>query len=292
MTQGTLITAPVLPSVRRPARRERSFVLRHLGALVLVAASVAIVVVVAAAPLIAHFSPIDVVGPARTAPNGTYWFGTDNLGRDVFSRTLFGGQQTLAIAAISIAVATFIGVLIGVVAGYFSGAGSMTLMRLMDVLLAFPTMLLALVVIAVAGSNAQTLTIAVAIAYIPTFARVVFGSTRRIRSEDYILAARVVGCSTLRILYNHVLRSLFVEIIILASSALGWAVLLAAGLSFLGFGVTPPDPEWGASLSAGTAYINNAFWMSAAPGVAITLVILITNLAGDRIAAWWQRTGR
>jgi ABC-type dipeptide/oligopeptide/nickel transport system permease subunit len=272
MTGPIPVSAPA-KGARRPFR----------GALLYVIAAV-IVAGVLLAPLIAPHNPAALVGPARSAPSLAHWFGIDGLGRDVWSRTLFGGQQTLLMAGGSTLIAALIGVPLGIFAGYFGKIRGAITMRFMDVLLAFPGLLLALVIITVAGPGVLTTTVAVGISFIPVFAKVIYGTTQRVRAEEYIAAARVIGASSWRIMTRHILPVVLTEVLVLVSSAIGWTTLLCAGLSFLGFGVAPPTAEWGADLGAGAKYLAQAWWISAAPGLAITLTILIANFLGDYMA--------
>jgi len=265
----------------RPPRRRRAL---DVGGLAVCGASALLVLAVVAAGLLTPYDPNDIVGAARSAPSAAHLLGTDHLGRDVLARTLFGGQQTLTIAALSTLLATVVGVPIGLFAGYLGGLRAGASMRVMDVLLAFPGILLALIVITIGGTGRGSAILAVGISFVPVFARVVYGSTQRARAEEYISAAKVVGCSSLRIMTRHVLPVVLVEVVVLASSAIGWTTLLSASLNFLGFGVAPPTAEWGADLGAGTRYIAQAWWISAAPGLAVTLTILLSNFLGDFFA--------
>jgi peptide/nickel transport system permease protein len=266
---------------QRPPRRRQAL---DVGGLAVCGASALLVLAVVAAGLLTPYDPNDIVGAARSAPSAAHLLGTDHLGRDVLARTLFGGQQTLTIAALSTLLATLVGVPIGLFAGYLGGLRAGASMRVMDVLLAFPGILLALIVITIGGTGRGSAILAVGISFVPVFARVVYGSTQRARAEEYISAAKVVGCSSLRIMTRHVLPVVLVEVVVLASSAIGWTTLLSASLNFLGFGVAPPTAEWGADLGAGTRYIAQAWWISAAPGLAVTLTILLSNFLGDFFA--------
>jgi peptide/nickel transport system permease protein len=169
-------------------------------------------------------------------------------------------------------------------AGYVGGLRAGASMRVMDVLLAFPGILLALIIITIGGTGRGSAILAVGISFVPVFARVVYGSTQRSRAEEYIAAAQVVGCSSTRIMVRHVLPVVLIEVVVLASAAIGWTTLLSASLNFLGFGVAPPTAEWGADLGAGTRYIAQAWWISAAPGLAVTVTILLSNFLGDLVA--------
>ena len=273
MTQTTAI------SIAQPVRRRPK--LRGLAIYII---GLVIVVLVVFAPLIAPFDPAKIVGQARLAPSLDHLFGTDQLGRDVWSRTLYGGQNTLFMAVGSTLIATIIGVPLGIFAGYFGKWRGAVTMRFMDILLAFPGLLLALVIITIFGPGLITTTIAVGISFIPVFARVIYGTTQRIRAEEYIAAARVIGASSWRIMGRHVVPVVLTEVLVLFSSAIGWTTLLCAALSFLGFGVAPPTAEWGVDLGTGSKYLAQAWWISAGPGFAITLTILVANFLGDYIA--------
>jgi ABC-type dipeptide/oligopeptide/nickel transport system permease subunit len=275
------MTATVEASTRRPTRQRRTL---DAGGLVVCGASLLVVAAVVAAGLLTRYDPNEIVGAARSGPSAAHLFGTDHLGRDVLARTLHGGQQTLTIAALSTLLATVVGVPIGLFAGYVGGIRAGISMRVMDVLLAFPGILLALIVITIGGTGRGSAILAVGVSFVPVFARVVYGSTQRARAEEYIAAAVVVGCSSLRIMVRHVLPVVLVEVVVLASSAIGWTTLLSASLNFLGFGVAPPTAEWGADLGAGTRYIAQAWWISVAPGLAVTLTILLSNFLGDYFA--------
>lgn len=243
------------------------------------------------APLLAPSDPTAIVGPARAHPSAAHWFGLDGLGRDVLSRTLFGGRETLLIALLSTFFAALVGVPIGMLAGYVGRWPAAVTMRVTDVFLAFPGLLLALVIVTIRGPGTPTVVVAVAISFAPVFARVLYGATQRIRGQEYVAAARVVGCGPARILTRHVFPVILPELIVVLSSAIGWTTLLSATLNFLGFGVRPPAPEWGADLAAGVNYISQAWWISTAPGVAITLVILLANLVGDYLGGLLTHAG-
>jgi ABC-type dipeptide/oligopeptide/nickel transport system permease subunit len=250
-----------------------------------------LVAAVALAPLLAPSDPTAIVGAARAHPDAGHWFGLDGLGRDVLSRTLFGGRETLVIALLSTFFAALVGVPIGMIAGYLGRWPAAVTMRTMDVFLAFPGLLLALVIVTIRGPGTATVVVAVAVSFAPVFARVFYGATQRVRGQEYIAAARVVGCGRMRILTRHVFPVILPELIVVLSSAIGWTALLSATLNFLGFGVRPPAPEWGADLSAGVNYISQAWWISTAPGIALTLVILVANLVGDYLGGLLTRAG-
>jgi ABC-type dipeptide/oligopeptide/nickel transport system permease subunit len=288
MSSPAAVQSGAMPA-GKPERSSRGRI-RHAAArdpIGLVALIIGVIIVLAAllAPVLPLVSPTLIAAPPRLAPSWQHWLGTDQFGHDVLSRIVWGSRSTLAVAALSTVLAAVIGVPLGILAGYIPRWFSAGLiMRCSDVLLAFPGLMLALLVVSVLGAGNRTLVIAIGISFIPIFARFAFTSSRSVREQDYVAAARVVGCSPFRIMRSHVLPILETEILVLVSSAIGWAVLLAATLSFLGFGVAPPAPNWGSDLAAGEDYLVQAWWISATAGAAITLVILVSTYIGDFIA--------
>jgi ABC-type dipeptide/oligopeptide/nickel transport system permease subunit len=246
---------------------------------------VLLVAVAALAPVLAPYDPVHVTSDTLAPPNLHHPFGTDQFGRDVLSRVIWGARLTLLAPVVGIGISTVVGVPLGMLAGYSNRWLSGLIMRAMDVMLAFPGLLLALIVVTVLGSGLVNVMLAIGIAFIPVFARVVYGSTLAARGQDYVLAARAVGCSPLRIMALHILPNVMTQIVVIASSAVGWAILTATTLNFLGFGVKLPTPEWGADLAAGKDWLRLAWWTSTFPGLAITVVILASNYIGDQIAA-------
>ena len=236
------------------------------------------------APWISPHSPTAVSSVLLAGPSGQHWFGTDNLGRDVFSRTLWGGRVSLVSAALAVIMATVVGTALGLLAGYSHRLVSALIMRVMDIVLGFPALLLALLVLATAGGGMLPEAIAISISFVPVFTRVVYLSSLSIKQEGYVTAARVAGLRAGTIMRKHILPGVRSEVIVIMTSAFGWAILLASTLSFLGLGVQPPTPDWGADLNAGQSYLVDGWWISVAPGAAITLSILLVNLLGDHLA--------
>lgn len=285
-TAGGRVAAPPYPGrPRLVAARFRLAARRDPLGFVAMVLALLLVLTALLAPLLPLPNPASLVAPAQQAPSLHHLFGTDQLGRDMLSRTIWGARHTLVTAVLSTALAAALGTPLGILAGYISGWPSGVVMRVMDVLLAFPGLLLALVVVTILGPGVTTVVLAVGISFAPVFARVGYGPTRSIRAQDYIAAARAVGCSPLRVIRRHVLPVLASEIIVVVSSAIGWTTLLAATLDFLGFGIRPPTPDWGADLAAGVQYLGQAWWISAAPGIAITITILVANYLGDFLAS-------
>jgi peptide/nickel transport system permease protein len=286
---GAVVARPVAPP--RPTRlrilTERFRLAARHDKVGLIAAVLSLLLVLMAllAPLLPLPSPVNLVAAARLPPSAQHLLGTDELGRDVLSRTVWGARNTLLTAVLSTALAAALGIPLGVLAGYLTRWPSGVIMRVMDVLLAFPGLLLALVIVTILGPGVSTVVLAVGVSFTPVFARVGYGPVRSIRAQDYVAAARAVGCSPVRIICRHVLPVLTSELIVVISSAIGWTTLLAATLDFLGFGIRPPTADWGADLSAGVQYLNQAWWISAAPGIAITVTILLANYLGDFLAS-------
>ena len=244
-----------------------------------------IVLLAVLAPFIAPYDPVHVSTDNLAPPNLRHPFGTDQFGRDMLSRILWGARLTLLAPVVGIGISTLFGVPLGLLAGYSTRWMSGLIMRVMDVMLAFPGLLLALIVVTIIGPGVVNVMVAIGIAFIPVFARVVYGSTLAVRGQDYVTAARSLGCTPRWLVARHILPNLATQIIVIASSAVGWAILTATTLNFLGFGVKLPTPEWGADLAAGKDWLQLAWWTSACPGLAITAVILAANYLGDHIAA-------
>jgi ABC-type dipeptide/oligopeptide/nickel transport system permease subunit len=280
------MTEPVSAVVRRRrarvARRRRAHA-RGAG-LVIGGLLAVIVLAVALAPLLTSHSPTDTSGDLLVGPGGAHLFGTDQLGRDVFSRTLYGGRSSLLAAVISVAMATVAGMVLGLVAGYSPPVISTMIMRAMDIVLGFPALLLALLILATVGSGLWPEAIAISISFVPIFTRVVYSSSISVREEGYVTAARVMGVRALTIVGRHIAPGVRTEVLVIMTSAFGWSILLNCTLSFLGLGAQPPDPDWGADLSNGQSYLVDGWWISVAPGAAITLTVLLVNLLGDHLA--------
>ena len=214
-------------------------------------------------------------------PSGAHWFGTDHLGRDMFSRIIFGSRISLQVGLISIGIATFIGGFLGAITGYYGGLLDNAVMRIMDIILAIPGILLAITIIAILGHGLTNVMIAVSIGMIPVEARVVRASVITVRDQEFVEAAKAVGTGDLRIIFKHILPNAMAQIIVQATLGVAGAILTAAALSFLGIGIQPPTPEWGTMLSEGRMNLRDHWHVTVIPGLAIMTTILALNLLGD-----------
>jgi peptide/nickel transport system permease protein len=241
-----------------------------------------LVLIAIIAPVIAPASPVEMDYSNLLKPPSSYnLFGTDDLGRDIFSRVLWGGRESLRVAVTAILVACTGAILVGMVSGYFGGKVDSVIMRLMDVLLAFPDILLLLSIVAALGPNLGTVLIAIGISAIPGISRFVRGTVLAIKNNEYVMAAEVLGAGHGYIMFTQILPNIMAPLIIYATLGLGNAIMITAGLSYIGLGAQPPSPEWGAMLNYGRNFMHNAWWMSVFPGLAIFLAVLFINLLGD-----------
>ncbi|HLQ84638.1 MAG TPA: ABC transporter permease [Salinisphaeraceae bacterium] len=235
-----------------------------------------------AAPLLTGYDPTNQdLSQAFLPPSWQHWLGTDNLGRDVFARIMYGGRYTLMIGVIAVGIATLIGVPIGLASGYYGGATDMVIQRGADILLSFNPFLLALILVAALGIGLQSVTIAAGIGVLPQFVRIARAEALSIRETDYVAAAVNFGERSAIILWRHVLPNSLTPIIVYATLNIGTTILIAAGLGFLGLGVQPPTPEWGSMLGEARTYIFHAPFLMTFPGLAIFLAVFSFNLLGD-----------
>jgi peptide/nickel transport system permease protein len=277
----------IVPQLRRPqshfARVWRDLLEDRAAVL-----SAIVLVVVAAfvilAPFVATHDPLATDPAKRLAPplTGGYLLGSDELGRDIYSRLAYGGRTSLVVAIVPVIIATIIGGILGLAAGYFRRLDS-PIMRVTDVLLAFPSILLAIGINAALGPGTTNLMIALVIVAVPSVARVLRSSAIQASQFDYVLAARAVGARDVRIAVVHILPNALAPVIVFASLEFGRMLILASGLSFLGLGVQPPDPDWGAMLATGRQYMSVAPHVATVPGLLIFVVALAINTLGDGI---------
>jgi len=233
------------------------------------------------APWLTSHDPLEIADASLSPPSSQYLLGTDQLGRDVLTRILYAARSSLAAACLSAALAFASGTMIGLLAGYSSGLLDACLMRVLDVLQAFPALLLAIALVAALGPNLPNLVLTMGLLFMPRFARVARASTLSVRERDYIAAAIGLGVSRARILYRHVLPNIAAPLIVEASLTVTIAILTEASLSFLGLGVQPPDPTWGGMIAESTSVMALAPWLALSPGFAIVFVVIGFTLMGD-----------
>jgi peptide/nickel transport system permease protein len=264
-------------AVRRRFMRSRTGV---AGALVLI-------LVICAAVFAGQISPYNPTRQdfrvERQPPSAAHLMGTDEFGRDVLSRVIWGAQASLQAGATAASIALAVGLVLGMLAAFYGGRADSLIMRSMDVVLAFPYILLAIAVVAILGPGLRNAMIAIAIVYVPHYARVVRGSVLSVRARDYVEAARALGAADGRVMWQHVLPNTLAPVIVQTTLNVGSAIIDTAGLSFLGLGTQPPTPDWGNMLSAGRSYVIDSPWIATFPGLAILATVLAFNLMGDAL---------
>jgi peptide/nickel transport system permease protein len=273
--------SPRWENMRRAIYRFRANPLAMVGLMTLLI----IIVIAIAAPYIVPF-PEDAAGKVHPTarlkpPDAEFYFGTDNVGRDIFSRTLMGTGLALVVGVVIIVLATTIGVTVGALAGYFGGWVDEILMRITDIFLTVPALVLAIAVTAALGKGIVNVMIGISLVWWPGFARMTRGLVLSLKEEPFVEAARGLGGSHLRVLFRHILPNALSPIIVKMSTDFGFAVLTAAALGFIGLGAQPPTPEWGAMINEGRDYFPNQWWVATFPGMAIFLVVFSWNLLGD-----------
>ena len=278
--------ADTLPQVVSPAAQPRTHPLRRLLRRRFAAFGLAFIALFVAlalfAPLVAPYDPLATSwGAIRKPPSLEHWFGTDEIGRDVASRVIFGARASLLAGVVSVLISLSIGIPIGLLAGYAGGKVDMLISRLTDAVLACPFLILAIALAAFLGPSLTNAMIAIGISATPVFVRLTRGQTLAIKAEDFILAARAIGNPPWRIALRHVLPNVVPALIVQATLAIAAAVIAEASLSFLGLGQQPPAPSWGSMLNTAKNYIDNAPWMAIWPGLSIFLLVLSFNLVGD-----------
>jgi peptide/nickel transport system permease protein len=286
MNQATISTTTVAPAILkkepgpwlrawRKLRRNRKGMFGLYVVLLFIAMAIF-------APLISPFDPIEASWSAiRKAPTGTHWFGTDELGRDVLARVIWGARASLLAGVVSVAISLLTGVTIGMLAGFLGGTVDSLISRATDAFLACPFLILAIALAAFLGPSLTNAMIAIGVSASPIFVRLTRAQVLQIKVEDYVEAARAVGCHPFRIAVSHILPNVTAPLIVQASLAIASAVIAEASLSFLGLGQQPPDPSWGSMLNTAKNFMETAPWMAVWPGLAIFVLVLSFNLLGD-----------
>lgn len=244
----------------------------------------AFLLVIIFAKVIAPYDPVEMHPDfPETPPNAQFLFGTDESGRDILSRVIYGGRISIRVGLISTAISMLFGLPLGLIAGYFGGRAGSVILRIMDIMLAFPGILLALLVVSILGRGVDQVMVAVGIGNIPTIVRVIYSAVLQTREAEYIMAARVIGCDDKRIIIKQILPNVLAPIIVIATMNIASGLLSASSLSFLGLGAQPPSPEWGAMIARGRQNLRVSPWMSIFPGFAIASIVIAFNSLGDAL---------
>ncbi len=241
-----------------------------------------ILIVAIGAPLLSPAHPENInLGASLQAPSFQHWLGTDKLGRDILSRIIYGSRVSLIVGVVAVGISGIIGIILGAIAGYFGKWADQVIMRLVDILLAFPSILLAITLVAVLGASLWNVMLAIGLVSWVGYARVVRGEFLSKRNQEFVLAAKTSGASYFRIIFRHMLPNSMAPIIVMATLGMAGAIITESSLSFLGLGVQPPTPSWGQMLSDGRTIMRQAWWVSTFPGLAIMITVLAFNLLGD-----------
>jgi peptide/nickel transport system permease protein len=283
MSTAALRPAALDMAPARPRRSWRRRLLRNPSGLIglVLVGILALVAILAALGLTPHDPLTQDTNSILTGPSGKHWLGTDQFGRDIFSRCVEGTKASLRVALVAVALAGAIGTVAGIAAGFFGGVLDAVVMRLADILFAFPAILLALAIVTALGTGWFNTAIAIAIVYVPIFARVARGPVLALREADFVRAGRVLGFSTPRLLFRHILPNVAAPVIVQVTLALSWAILTEASLSFLGLGTQPPEASLGLMVSDSRQLAAEYWWTLAAPAAVITLAVIGLNLLGD-----------
>ncbi|GAB4560831.1 MAG: ABC transporter permease [Anaerolineae bacterium] len=268
------------------SRRRRSWVRvlwRDKKALVGLAILIAMAVAAVLAPVVAPYDPNAQDYGFLEPPSSSHLLGTDDLGRDLFSRVVYGARVSLFVGVTTVALALIIGVVLGLLAGYYGGWLDIIIMRYIDLQWAFPNFIIAVYLVAVFGTGLANVIVAVTLAYLDDFSRIVRGVVLSLREEEFVTAARAIGSSDWRILFRHILPNATAPVIVQATVSVSYAILAEAGLSFLGLGVKPSTPTWGLILSDARTFISRAWWLGVFPGLAIMITVLSINFLGDAL---------
>jgi peptide/nickel transport system permease protein len=283
MTQQVVTPDGQIESTRRISETKR-FLRVFMGRGIVVFGMVVVFLFIFIAvfgPWLAPYPPNDISADRLQTPSSQHWLGTDDFGRDSFSRLIIGSRNSLMVGVVAVAIAAGVGIIAGMVAGYYGGVINAVIMRIVDALMSFPMILLALLIAGLLGNGLSNVMIALGVAMIPVYARLMCGQVLQIRENDYVLAGRSMGSSNWRLMFRHILPNSFPPLIVLVTMQIGSAVLAEAGLSYLGIGITPPDPSWGAMVYNGFKFLITNPLLSFIPGVAIMLIVFAFSMVGD-----------
>lgn len=278
-TPDAILEAP--PRVNNTKRFLRVFLSRGLVVFGMVIVLIFVLTAIFG-PLISPYDPLKIA-PAQKlqSPSAQHWLGTDNFGRDTLSRLISGAGNSLMVGVVAVAIAAIVGIIAGMLAGFFGGWVNIVIMRIVDALMSFPMILLALLIAGLLGSGLKNVMIALGIAMIPVYARLMCGQVLAIRENDYIMAEKSMGSNNWRVMFRHILPNSYPPLIVLVTMQIGSAILAEAGLSYLGIGITPPAPSWGAMVNDGFKFLITNPILSFVPGVAIMLVVFAFSMVGD-----------
>ena len=269
---------------RRPRWEFTRRLLRQRGVPIALGVLAGAVFMALFAPLLAPHNPFAISAPdANLPPGGAHWFGTDNYGRDILSRVIYGSRVSVQVGVIAVSVGVVFGMPLGLISGYFGGFTDSAIMRLMDVVIAFPALVLALTLMAALGPGIPQMMVAIGAASVPVYARLIRGQVLSVREHEYVFAARSTGATSVRILRKHILPNVLSPLIVQGSLGVGFAILIEAALSFLGVGVRPPTATWGGMLSQGLPLIRVSPYLTLFPGLAIFFTVLAINMVGDAL---------
>ena len=283
MTQQVVTSDGQIGSTRRVSETRR-FLRVFLGRGIVVFGMVIVFIFLILAifgPWIAPYPPNEITPDRLLKPNAAHWLGTDDFGRDSLSRLIIGSRNSLMVGIVAVGIAAGVGIVAGMLAGYYGGIINAIIMRIVDALMSFPMILLALLIAGLLGNGLTNVMIALGVAMIPVYARLMCGQVLQIRENDYVLAGRSMGSSNWRLMFRHILPNSFPPLIVLVTMQIGSAVLAEAGLSYLGIGITPPDPSWGAMVYSGFRFLITNPLLSFIPGVAIMLIVFAFSMVGD-----------
>lgn len=272
--------SPAAP-LESPMQEVVRALLRHRSAMIGGAVVLVFILLALAAPLITPYDYMEPSPDTLASPSAEHWFGTDDLGRDIFTRIVYGSRISLWVGFASIVGSVLVGSLLGLIAGYYGKWQDTLISRLFDIMLAFPSILLAIAIVAMLGPGLNNALIAIAIINIPTFGRLMRSRVLSVKAEDFVLAARAIGMKDSRILWHHILPNCWTPIMVQGTLSFATSVIEVAALGFLGLGAQPPEPEWGTMLSDARDYLQLAPWTMIFPGLAIMLSVLGFNLLGD-----------